>query len=130
MSVGINIMRVGLGITFLWVGVLIFREPETWGKLLQPWTLGILAVPLKTAMIQTAIMDFLIGFFLLVDRFTFLFLLLALAHLILVIIVVGITAGTVSDIGLAAGALALVFAFWPKRKAPFVAPLVDTTVPR
>jgi hypothetical protein len=26
-----HILRVGLAITFLWIGVLIFKNPESWG---------------------------------------------------------------------------------------------------
>lgn len=113
----IHIARVGLGITFLWIGVLIFREPERWGNLLQPWAAGLLPLSLTTAMIQTAVLDFIVGFFLLIDRWTLFFSALALFHLLLIITVVGITGGTVRDIGLAAAALSLVFAYWPKRSA-------------
>lgn len=108
-----NIVRVGLGITFLWIGVLIFREPEAWGKILQPWASGLLPIPLKTAMIQTAVFDFVVGFFLLVDKWTLPFSALALFHLLLVITVVGINGATARDIGLGAAALGLVFAYWP-----------------
>lgn len=113
----IHIVRVGLGITFLWIGVLIFREPERWGNLLQSWAVGLLPISLMTAMIETAILDLVVGFFLLIDRWTFFFSALAFLHLILVITVVGITGGTVRDIGLAAAALALMFAYWPKKKS-------------
>lgn len=105
-----HIVRVGTAITFLWVGILIFREPEAWGGLLQPWAAGLLPFPLGEAMIGTAILDLAIGFFLLIDKWTFLFSALALFHLMTIIIVVGIDAITVRDIGLASSALALVIA--------------------
>lgn len=108
-----NILRVGIGITFLWIGVLIFAAPEAWGRLLHPWAAGLLPVPLKEAMIGTAIFDILVGFFLLVDVGTWFWSLMALSHLGLVITVVGITPGTARDIGLTAGALALLFETWP-----------------
>ncbi len=111
-----HIVRVGTAITFLWVGVLIFREPEAWGGLLQPWAAGLLPIPLKEAMIGTAILDLVIGFFLLIDKYTLLFSLLALFHLLTIIAVVGIDAITVRDIGLAASALALVIATWPRKQ--------------
>lgn len=109
----ITVIRVGLAITFLWIGVLIFKEPETWGSFIQPWAAGLLPVPLKTAMIGTAILDITIGIFLLVDWFVFIASLLALGHLIVVLTVVGIDAITVRDIGLAAAALGLIFDSWP-----------------
>ncbi len=108
-----HIVRVGMAITFLWIGVLIFREPEAWGGLIQPWAAGILPVSLKEAMIGTAVLDFVIGFFLLVDKWTFIFSSLAVFHLMSVIAVVGIDAITVRDIGLAASAFALVLATRP-----------------
>jgi nitroreductase/dihydropteridine reductase len=62
-----HIIRVGLAITFLWIGVLIFKSPEGWGTLIQPWAAGLLPVSLKTAMIATAILDLAIGLLLLID---------------------------------------------------------------
>lgn len=109
----IHIIRVGIAITFLWIGVLIFKSPELWGNLLQPWAAGLLLVPLKQAMIMTAIFDIAVGFFLLVDKYVLPFSLLGLLHLLMVILVVGITAGTARDIGLAAGLLGLVIHYWP-----------------
>jgi hypothetical protein len=110
----ITIVRVGLGITFLWIAVLILRNPEAWGNLLQPWAAGLLPISLRTAMIQTAIFDFAVGFLLLIDKYTLPVSVIAFLHLVLVITVVGITAGTTRDIGLAAAALALIFAYGKK----------------
>lgn len=112
-----NIIRVGLGITFLWIGILIFQHPDAWGQALQPWALGLLPIDLRTAMMQTAVFDITVGFFLLVEVLPALFSLLAFIHLITVITVVGITGVTARDIGLAAIALALTIAYWPKRKS-------------
>lgn len=113
-----HVLRVGTAITFLWIAVLILKEPETWGSFLQPWAAGLLPIPIREAMIGTAILDFVIGFFLLIDVYTFFFSVLGLFHLITVLIVVGIDAITVRDIGLAAGTLALVFDSWPKKQKP------------
>ena len=111
----LQIIRIGLAITFLWASILIFHDPKSWGGLIQPWVFDLLPLSLETVMIQTAILDLLIGFFLLIDVGTIIFAWLALVHLILIIIVVGITPETVRDIGLIAAALALVWAWWPKR---------------
>jgi len=111
-----HIIRVGLGITFLWVGLLIFQNPEGWGHTLQPWALGLLPVSLKTAMLQTAVFDIVVGFFLLVEVFPLVFSSLAFLHLATVIATVGITGATARDIGLAAVALALVIYYWPTRR--------------
>lgn len=110
-----NIIRVGLGITFLWIGVLIFKHPEAWGQALQPWAAGLLPIDLRTAMMQTAIFDIVVGFFLLVEFKPAFFSFLALLHLATVITVVGITGITARDIGLAAMALALTIHYWPRK---------------
>ncbi|KKU91110.1 MAG: hypothetical protein UY23_C0004G0055 [Candidatus Jorgensenbacteria bacterium GW2011_GWA1_48_11] len=102
-----HILRVGLGITFVWIGVLIFKEPQAWGGYLEPWAAGLLPVPLEQAMAGTAILDIAIGFLLLTDWFTWLAALIGTFHLVVVLAVSGITDITVRDIGLLAGALAL-----------------------
>ncbi len=111
---GFHILRVGLGITFLWIGVLIFKQPEAWGGYLKPWAAGLLPVPLSQAMITTAILDIIVGFLLLIDTLTWLASLLAIIHLILVLIVSGITDITVRDIAILAGAIAILFDSLPK----------------
>ena len=108
----IHIIRVGIAITFLWIGVLIFKNPEAWGRLLFPWAAGLLPIPLKSAMLGTAIFDSAVGLFLLLDLWTLMFSALGFVHLLAVIAVVGITAGTVRDIGLAAGLFALIIYYW------------------
>ncbi|MEK7090118.1 MAG: hypothetical protein AAB930_00870 [Patescibacteria group bacterium] len=113
----IHVIRVGIAITFLWIGVLIFKSPELWGSILQPWAAGLLPVGLKEAMIGTAIFDFAIGFFLLIDKYILPTSLLGFLHLLMVVAVVGITAGTARDIGLAAGLLALAIHHWPQKKS-------------
>lgn len=109
-----HILRVGLGITFLWIGVLIFKQPEAWGGYLKPWAAGLLPIPLSQAMIATAILDILVGFLLLVDTFTWLASLLAIIHLVLVLIVSGITDITVRDIAILAVAIAILLDSLPK----------------
>lgn len=112
---GFHILRVGLGITFLWIGVLIFKQPEAWGGYLKPWAAGLLPVPLSQAMIGTAILDIVIGFLFLVDTLTWLASLLATIHLIIVLTVSGITDITVRDIAILAGAIAVLLDSLPQK---------------
>jgi uncharacterized membrane protein YphA (DoxX/SURF4 family) len=102
-----HVLRVGLAITFLWIGVLIFKNPESWGGYLQPWAAGLLPIPLEKAMIGTAILDIVIGVFLLIDFLPWLAALVSAIHLIIVLTVSGITDITVRDIGLLVVALAI-----------------------
>lgn len=113
-SSSFHILRVGIAITFLWVGILIFKEPEAWGAYLHPWAADLLFVPLKTAMIGTALLDISIGILLLIDVLTWLAALVGAFHLAIVLTVSGINAITVRDIGLLAATLALAVSAWPK----------------
>ncbi len=110
-----HILRVGMAITFLWIGVLIFRDPAGWGTLLRPWAVKLLPVPLTQAMLGTAVLDSLIGFLLLVDAFSWGAAIIGAAHLAIVLTTVGIDAITVRDVGLLAGCLSLTAATWPEK---------------
>jgi len=109
-----HFLRVGLAITFLWIGVLIFKNPEAWGGYLQPWAAGLLPVPLAQAMTGTAILDITIGALLLIDVFTWLASLVGAVHIIIVLTVSGITDITVRDIGLLVAAAALMIDSLPE----------------
>lgn len=102
-----HILRVGLAVTFLWIGVLIFKQPEAWGGYLMPWAAGLLPVPIEQAMVGTAILDIIIGALLLFDFFVWLAALIGVIHLIIVLAVSGITDITVRDIGILAAVIAL-----------------------
>lgn len=113
-KISFHFLRVGLAITFLWIGVLIFKNPEAWGGYLQPWAAGILPIPLAQVMIGTAILDIIIGTFLLFDFLSWLAALVGSVHLIIVLTVSGITDITVRDIGLLVAALALMIDALPQ----------------
>lgn len=112
---GFHLLRIGLGVTFLWIGILVFRDPGAWGSYLQPWAVELLFTPLREAMIGTAILDIVIGGLLLVDYLTWVAAALASIHLIIVLVTSGITDITVRDIGLLAAALALLVEALPFR---------------
>ena len=102
-----HILRVGVAITFLWIGILIFRSPEAWGSMLQPWAAGLLPVPIRDAMIGTAFLDMAVGFFLLIDIVSWIAAAIGFIHIASVLVVTGITEVTVRDIGLLTAAFAL-----------------------
>lgn len=109
-----HILRVGTAITFLWIGILIFQHPEAWGAYLMPWAAELLPIPLKEAMIGTALLDIVIGVFLLIDVLTWVAGTIGTLHLVLVLAVSGINAITVRDIGLLAATIALAIHAWPE----------------
>jgi uncharacterized membrane protein YphA (DoxX/SURF4 family) len=109
-----HFLRVGMAITFLWIGILIFKDPQAWGGYLQPWVIDILPIPITQTMIITAILDIAIGAFLLIDIFTWFAAFVGAIHLIIVLMVSGITDITVRDIGLLVGVIALMIDSLPQ----------------
>ncbi|MBI2507041.1 MAG: DoxX family membrane protein [Candidatus Niyogibacteria bacterium] len=118
-TVSAHILRIGLGITFVWIGVLILQNPAAWSGFIKPWVVNFLFTTPEKTMIGAGIFDLAVGFFLLINFWTFTASLLAALHLAIVLLVSGINAITVRDIGLLAGALALAFDFWSRRKNYF-----------
>ena len=102
-----HILRVGVAITFLWIGVLIFKSPETWEGYMQPWAVNLLPIPIREALLSTAVLDIAVGVFLLIDSFTWIAATIGALHIVSVIVVSGITDITVRDLGLLAAAIAL-----------------------
>lgn len=109
-----HLLRVGLAITFLWIGILILKNPEGWGGYLQPWAAELMPIPLAQAMIGTAILDIIIGALLLIDVLTWLAAFVGVIHLVIVLAVSGITDITVRDIGLLVGATTLMIDSLPQ----------------
>lgn len=114
-KLSLNILRFGLSITFLWIGILIWQDPVGWGGYLKPWVLGFLPIPLKEAMLGTAALDLSIGTFFLINRFTWLAAAAGSAHLIIVLITSGINDITVRDIGLLAATFYMAAETWPEK---------------
>ena|SRR3989338_3757146 len=102
-----HILRLSLAITFLWIGYLIFRDPAFWGGFLPTWAVALVPFSLPTLMMMVAAFDALIGFFLLINRFTRFIALIAAVHLAAILIVSGVDEITVRDIGLLGASLAL-----------------------
>ena len=114
-SYGYHIVRVGLAITFLWVGVLIFQDPVGWGSFIMPWAQKFLIASPAQTMIITAIFDIVVGGLLLVGVWVWAASVLAAVHLAIVLAVAGIDPITVRDIGLLAASVTLAVATWPAR---------------
>jgi uncharacterized membrane protein YphA (DoxX/SURF4 family) len=108
-----HILRVGTAITFLWIGVLILKSPESWGGYLQPWAMKLLPIPVTQALVATAILDIAVGFFLLLNYATWVAAFFGMLHIASVLVVSGITDITVRDIGLLSGTVALMIESMP-----------------
>lgn len=116
-KVSYTILRVGLGITFLWVGVLIFKSPEGWSNFIAPWAVELIPFSLRNTMICVGIFDVLIGALLIYDVAVWVGALFAAIHMIDVLVVTGITTVTVRNIAILAGALALFIDSMPPKIA-------------
>lgn len=108
-----TLLRLGLGITFFWIGILIFQNPLSWGNYLSSWASNLFASHLYTMMLLTSFLDITIGLFLLFNFLTWVTSLLATFHLITVLIVSGITEITIRDVGLLGTSLALLIQTLP-----------------
>lgn len=103
-----HILRIGMAVTFIWIGVLILKNPEAWGTgFIRPWAEGLLPVSVAKAMIAAGILDVAVGVWLMAGALAWIPALLGSMHLIVVLAVSGINAITVRDVGLLAGTLAL-----------------------
>lgn len=109
-----HILRIGLAITFVWIGVMILDAPGAWGGYLQPWAVRFLPVSVSQAMTGAGILDIAIGLALFVRPFARVASWIAAAHVIIVLITSGITDITVRDIAIFTSAIAL--AIYPRHK--------------
>lgn len=111
----LKILRIGLGITFLWLGYQIWIEPLAWGSFMLPWAQDLLPQPLEQFMKTTAILDIIIGLWLIIGWKVWIPALLASLHLVGVLIT---TTGSLQlaisrDVGLLAGTLAILIDTFP-----------------
>ena len=112
-----HILRLGLGVTFLYIGAQIWRAPEAWGGFIQPWALDIMPGSLVAIMKQSAVLDIIIGIWMIIGWRVWIPALLGTIHLGIVLITT--TGGWWNiierDIGLFAATLALFVQTTPER---------------
>lgn len=90
MSPSRTLLRIGIGITFVWIGSLIFRDPSGWATLISPWATAYIPGSLAMAMQETAVLDIVIGALLIIGVWTWLAALLGMLHLIVVLVTTGL----------------------------------------
>ncbi|MBI2454150.1 MAG: DoxX family membrane protein [Parcubacteria group bacterium] len=114
MNKSILILRWGLAITFLWIGFMIWQNPEAWGGYIKPWAADLIPVPIEQVMKATAVLDIVIGLMFLVGPLVWIGGILGALHLAVVLVTSGITDITVRDIGLLAATLSIAVNYWPQ----------------
>ena len=104
-----------MGITFLWIGFLIIKNPEGWVSFINPWVVSLLPISPRDLLLGTGFFDIVVGLLLLINYQVKIASFLAALHLFLILLVSGINAVTVRNIGLLAGAAALFFNVFPEK---------------
>ena len=113
-----HILRLGLGVTFVILGFQILSAPLAWAGFMQPWAQGMIPGDLAQFMKTTAIIDIVIGAWLILGFKVWIPALLGSLHIAGVLLT---TTGNLDsliarDIGLLGGTLALLFDRWPHRR--------------
>ena len=106
------ILRLGLGLTFVWVGIDMFRHPEAWVGFV-PTTIP-LGLSRQATLQLSALFDIAIGLLFLTNNFARITALVASLHLVGIIAIHGLDAVIVRDVGLLGASLALLF--WPHHR--------------
>lgn len=108
-------LRISLGITFFWIGILILQNPLVFAGYMQPWAAKLLPVPAEQALTTTGVLDMVIGLMLLFNWQTYIAAGLAAIHLVTVLIVSGIDSVTIRDVGLIGASTSLFFDTAPEK---------------
>lgn len=106
------ILRMGLGLVFLWIGVDILRHPETWiGYVPTSRPLGLTR---EVGLKLNGVIDIALGLLLIADKLPKITAATAAAHLAGILITQGINAVIIRDVGLLGASLALLA--WPHHR--------------
>lgn len=103
----LTMLQWGLGVTFIWMSVLIYHDPLGSTHMMFPWAIAMVPISLETMMREVAIFDLLIGLMLLSRRALWMGATLSSLHLFSIFLVTGINAVTARNIGLMAGCIAV-----------------------
>ena len=107
-SLAYPILRLGLGITFVWMGVLIFQNPAAYGNLIAPWAAELLVISTTTIATIVAVIDVIIGALMIVNFWTRIAAIIGTIHLLIVFVITfGNDATSAREIGLLAATTAL-----------------------
>lgn len=103
-------LRWGLGLTFLWIGVDMFREPNAWlGYIPEQVPLGLSR---EQGLLAAGVFDAALGALFFTNFMPALVGILAAVHLVGILAVHGIDAVLIRDVGLLGAALAVTV--WPR----------------
>lgn len=101
------VLRIGLGITFIWIGALIVQEPEGWAGLIRTELTQFMPVDPAAMMFNTGILDIVLGLMLILGIWLWVAGLIAALHMLVVILTIYAGDSTARDVGLMAAGLAI-----------------------
>ncbi|MEK7084496.1 MAG: DoxX family membrane protein [Patescibacteria group bacterium] len=106
---GFHLLRFFIGITFVWIGILILQDPIGWSGYLEPWARNLLILPIEMTMMITGVFDVVVGVLFLLNLFVRWAGFLGALHIVVVLATSGLNEATIRDIGILGGTLALAF---------------------
>jgi len=101
------VLRVGLGLIFLWFGFQQVTDTAAWLGWVPPWVLGMSPVGAETIIMVNGIAQLVFALFLFLGLFLRVFALLAAVHMLGILVSVGFNEIGVRDFAIFTGALAL-----------------------
>lgn len=107
-KLGIKILRIGLGLTILWFGVMQLLNQSNWTGYVPVWVENIFPfISLEVIVIINGLFETLTGILLVFNKFVKISSILLSIHLIIIIIDLGINEIGVRDIGILTGLISL-----------------------
>ncbi|MFA6039272.1 MAG: hypothetical protein WCV62_00905 [Candidatus Peribacteraceae bacterium] len=102
------LLRTGLAITFIWVGVLILRDTSMWAYPILPWAKRLLTVggSLKPVLQAVAVLDILVGAALILNLGSWIAATVGVVVLTAALVVTGASGALATNFGLLGACLA------------------------
>ena len=107
LPIALLILRIGLGISFIYTSYFILKSEDHWADGIKPWAKRLLPVAPERFMASVAVYDLMQGLWLISGWYLWIAAAIATLHLIQVLIGAGINDSTYRDIGLMGAALAV-----------------------
>ncbi len=103
------LLRTGLAVTFLWVGVLILRDTSMWVYPMLPWAKQLLTVggSLKPVLQAVAVLDLVVGAALILNLGTWIAAVVGAMVLIVALVVTGASGALAMNFGILGACLAV-----------------------
>jgi uncharacterized membrane protein YphA (DoxX/SURF4 family) len=101
------VLRIGLGITFIWIGTLIVQDPAGWAGLIRSDVSGFMIGDPTITMRATGIFDILLGLMFIFGVWLWLMGLIGAIHMLIVIATIYLGDSTARDVGILGGCLAV-----------------------